>query len=264
MAEYALELDAVAVQRYMYGASLAADAERTQWTEAGIRAGATVADVGCGPGAITVLLAQLVEPDGQAFGVDIDPEALATARHLAKSSGVKNIEFSEGDAAFTGLTPGAFDVVMARSLLGHCGKREQQVIDHLASLAGRGGSLYIVDIVLTGLRIYPPEPDLRELWHRYLKFQENRGNDMAIGLRLGELISRTDLELTDFRGRYDLYSMKGFRGPAWEARDAMSAKGFAGQDDIARWQNAFTRLDESENPPTLFVPFFTAVGRRID
>ena len=87
------------------------------------------------------------------------------------------------------------------------------------------------------------------------------GNDVSAGLGLADLLSRGGLELADFRGRYDIFREKGFRGPAWEARDAMSAAGFARPEDLMGWQEAFERIDQKEDPLTLFLPVFTALAR---
>jgi SAM-dependent methyltransferase len=261
MTDYALELDGSAVSRFVLAARLAERAERDQWAEAGITAGATVADIGCGPGAITVLIGQRVEPGGQVHGIDSDPAALAAARRRARDSDAGNVLFSAGDAASTGLAPGTFDVVMLRHVLGHNGEREQAIVDHLRSLLRSGGCLFLVDADLTALRIYPPDPGLQDMWQRYVDYQADRGNDVSAGLRLGELLQRAGLELTDFRGRFDIFRERGFRGPAWEARQAMSSAGFAGPEDLVKWQETFARLDAADDPPALFLPIFTAVGR---
>ena len=60
MTQYALELDDTAVRRFVAAARLAGQAERDEWADAGITAGAAVADVRCGPGAVTALLGQRV------------------------------------------------------------------------------------------------------------------------------------------------------------------------------------------------------------
>lgn len=261
MTDYALDLDEGAVRRFILAARLAERAERDQWADAGITAGAVVADVGCGPGAVAVLLAQRVEPDGRVVGVDSDPAALAAARRLAEASGAGNVLFSHCDAAATELAPGTFDVVMMRHVLGHNGERQQVIVDHLRSLLRDGGCIYLVDSDLTGVRIHPPDPVLQDMWQRYLDFQVGRGNDVSAGLRLGELLRRAGLDLTGFRGRYDIIRDKGLRGPAWEAREAMSAAGLAGPEDFVKWQETFERLDEADDPPALFLPVFTATGR---
>ena len=99
------------------------------------------------------------------------------------------------------------------------------------------------------------------MWRRYADFQVSRGNDVSAGLSLADLLSHAGLEPAGFRGRYDIFREKGFRGPAWEARDAMSAAGFARPEDLASWQEAFERIDREDVPPALFLPVFTAAGR---
>jgi hypothetical protein len=42
----------------------------------------------------------------------------------------------------------------------------------------------------------------------------------------------------------------------------MVAEGFATDEDITRWENAFSRLDASERRPWFFPASFVAVGRR--
>jgi ubiquinone/menaquinone biosynthesis C-methylase UbiE len=259
MTDYVLDLDDNAVRRFTLAARLAERAEHDQWARAGIKPGATVADVGCGPGAITLLLGQHVQPGGSVVGIDTDPSALAVARQLAVDSG--HVHFGEGDAADTGLTPGTFDVVMLRHVLGHNGGREPQIVRHLRSLLRPGGTLYLVDADLTGVRVNPPDPAVRDIWQRYSEFQASRGNDVSAGLRLADLLRGAGLEVTDFGGRYDIFREKGFRGPGWEARDAMASAGFARPDDLIRWQHAFERLDAAGDPLALFVPIFTAIGR---
>jgi hypothetical protein len=42
----------------------------------------------------------------------------------------------------------------------------------------------------------------------------------------------------------------------------MVAAGLANQEDVARWDRAFARVDASASRPTLFAPVFAAIGRR--
>lgn len=67
----------------------------------------------------------------------------------------------------------------------------------------------------------------------------------------------------DHRGAYDVMpAPTGMRPPAWAAREAVVAAGVATRDDVARWQPALESLDGQEGRPVVFVPFFTATGRR--
>ena len=57
MSDYALKLSETELARYRFMAEMAARMEHDLWTAAGVVEGATVADVGCGPGAVSVVLA---------------------------------------------------------------------------------------------------------------------------------------------------------------------------------------------------------------
>src|ERR1041384_5037714 len=58
--------------------------------------GTRVLDVGCGPGTITVDIAQRVAP-GRVVGIDRADEVLDTARAAARDAGVDTVEFAVGD-----------------------------------------------------------------------------------------------------------------------------------------------------------------------
>src|SRR5262249_57025718 len=60
--------------------------------------GASVADVGCGHGASTILMAQAF-PASTFTGIDVHPESIATARTHAKNAGVADrVRFEVADA----------------------------------------------------------------------------------------------------------------------------------------------------------------------
>jgi SAM-dependent methyltransferase len=263
MNDYALALSDAEVARYLRMAESAHRYEAPQWEAAGIVQGAVVADVGCGPGAVATLTARLVAPGGEVWAVDQDPQAVATAERLAGALGLDNVRCRLGSATASGLEPATFDVVVMRHVLAHNGGREQEIVDHLASLLKPGGCVYLVDVEAQALRARPPDADLDDLGQRYLSFQTARGNDLSVGLRLGELVTGAGLELVEHRGWYDIMtSAPGFRSPPWAARDAMVEAGFATQDDIDRWAAALERDDQATEPRTLFVPLFSATGRR--
>lgn len=82
---------------------------RVPETQAKLRAGAHIADVGCGAGlAVTTLATEF--PGCSCVGYDVSPVAIETARHNAKQAGVEDrVRFEVRDAA-AGL-PEHFDVI---------------------------------------------------------------------------------------------------------------------------------------------------------
>jgi ubiquinone/menaquinone biosynthesis C-methylase UbiE len=64
---------------------------------AGITSGVRVLDVGCGAGDVSMLLAELVGPDGAVIGVDMNPAVLELARARAAEAGLANESYLAGD-----------------------------------------------------------------------------------------------------------------------------------------------------------------------
>lgn len=263
MAGYALQLSEAEVDRYRGMAERARLAEADQWEAAGIVPGASVADVGCGPGAALLVMAEVVGSSGEVMGVDGDPAAVQTAQELIRRSGLAHAGVRVGSAEDTGLDPGSVDVAVMRHVLAHNGGREQAIVEHLAGLVRPGGCVYLVDVDLTAFRVVDADPETLQMMERYVSFHRGRGNDPQIGLRLGQLVERAGLEVREHGGTFDVLQMPpGMRPPAWAAREAMQAEGHASPEDIQRWDAALERLDREATRPVVFVPRFWAIGRR--
>lgn len=73
-----------------------------------LKRGARVADVGCGHGASTILMAQAF-PDSTFVGVDYHASSIETAKDRAKAAGVSNVRFEHADA--TSYNGGKYDLI---------------------------------------------------------------------------------------------------------------------------------------------------------
>jgi SAM-dependent methyltransferase len=259
VSDYALALSEEELGRYRIMAAGAASEEAGAWTAAGIVPGATVADVGCGPGAVLAELAAAVGPEGRVFGVDADPVALRHARQEVAPHDHATVQVGAADA--TGLRPGSVDVAVCRHVLAHNGGREQAIVDHLVSLVRPGGAVYLVDVDGSGARMVPDMPEL-DIWERYSEFHRARGNDVSVGLRLGHLLEAAGTAVERFTCISPMLRLPpGIRPPQWAAREAMVEAGVLAEADVERWRAAFDELDRWEERPWLFVPMFVAVGR---
>jgi SAM-dependent methyltransferase len=262
MTGYTLRLSEAELARYRMMARSALEHEADDWRAAGIRPGARVADVGCGPGAILIELARLVGPHGSAVGVERDAEARAVASELLAAEGVGYAVVIEGDAGATGLDPASFDTVMVRQVLMHNGGSEAAIVAHLATLLRPGGHLYLIEADMPAFRFDPDDPDLADLWARWLTLMRRRGNDPSIGVRLASLARGAGLGVVLRDARWYCQPREaGVRPAAWAAREALVADGLATPTDIARWDAAFDRLDALPGEKVYFVPQFRAVAR---
>jgi ubiquinone/menaquinone biosynthesis C-methylase UbiE len=104
-------------------------------------AGARVAEVGCGSGAVARALASRPGVD-EVVGVDPSPVFLARARELAR--GIPSISFVEGDARALPFDDGVFDVVVFHTTLCHVPGPEPALAEAFRVLRD-GASLAVFD-----------------------------------------------------------------------------------------------------------------------
>lgn len=262
-AGYVLTLTDTELRRYAMMAATARRQESDLWAAAGIVPGATVADIGCGPGAIAAEVAEVVGRGGRVVAVDQDAAATAIAAEVVKARGLSNVVLRVADAMSTGIRPASVDTAVVRHVLAHNGGQEHAIVEHAASLVRPGGAVLVVDVDLTAGGIDPPDDDWTDLQEAYVRFHRQRGNDPRVGLRLARLLADAGLEVTEHRGWYSLVRADpGMRPPAWVARDALVAAGCATPADLERWGSALDAFDHRPRPATMFFPLFAAVGVR--
>ncbi len=106
--------------------------------------GMTVADVGAGFGAMTVVLGKWLGPSGHVFATDIGARQLATIREYATREGLNNVTVLEGAAASTNLPAACCDAIFMRDVYHHITEIEAFNKSLHASLKP-GGRLAIID-----------------------------------------------------------------------------------------------------------------------
>ena len=119
--EYALASGAAAVHRLFVLHNIYGPAGRRLLLQAGLKRGMHVADFGCGVGAVTRMLGEMVGPSGSVTGIDVsarpDPAGDAAS---ALSAGLVQRRVSRGRRMRTpGFRRHSFDLVYCRFLLLH-------------------------------------------------------------------------------------------------------------------------------------------------
>jgi SAM-dependent methyltransferase len=152
--------------------------------ESGLRRGMRVADLGCGVGLVSALLADLVGPGGLVVGIDASGAQFVQAR--ARLGGGTNLCFVQASATDTGLPRGWFDLVYCRFLLIHLPEPER-ALREMRALLKPGGILVCEDGDLTSASSYPPSAfdAFAELWGR---LGPKRGVDYTLGRRLFQMV----------------------------------------------------------------------------
>ena len=109
-----------------------------------LKPGMTVADVGSGFGAMTVVLGHWIG-SGRVFATDVTEHALRQTREYMKKEGLTNVTVIEGAAAATNLPDACCDAIFLRNVYRHITAVEAFNRSLVASLKP-GGRLAIIDL----------------------------------------------------------------------------------------------------------------------
>jgi SAM-dependent methyltransferase len=159
--------------------------------QAGIGPGDHVLDAGCGTGATTRLLAELVGPAGSVIGIDNDPASLELAEAQTRASGLANVRYREGD--LTDLVhEETVDAVTGRIVLVHISD-PVTVLAHLARCVRPGGLIAFQDISRSRVRGVPQIPAMADWVSWMFVLTAHAGLDADIGEHLPALFARAGL-----------------------------------------------------------------------
>jgi ubiquinone/menaquinone biosynthesis C-methylase UbiE len=168
------------------------------WTErflrsAGLAAGASVLDLGCGVGDVSLLAAEIVGPRGRVLGVDLDPVSLARARHRVSVEGCGDVvDFSRSSLdEFT--SEGRFDAVVGRLILLYQ-KDPAETIRRYAQFVKPGGLLLFHEMNVTVAQpTWPACAVWDDLSGWVAEGLENGGAMPDVGRRLGAMFRAAGL-----------------------------------------------------------------------
>lgn len=110
-----------------------------------LKPGMTVADVGAGFGAHTVVLAKWIG-DGKVFATDVGERQLTVIRDYVAKEALKNVAVIEGGVASTNLPPACCDAIFMRDVYHHITAVDGFTKSLFASVKP-GGRLAILDFV---------------------------------------------------------------------------------------------------------------------
>ena len=112
-----------------------------------LQPGMKVLDVGCGPGRVSVPIANRVGPDGEVVGIDIQMGMLRRAEERARKANVRNVRFLQVAAGEAKLEKNVYDRELLVTVLGEIPDRGAALKDIFDALRP-GGFLSVTEIVM--------------------------------------------------------------------------------------------------------------------
>jgi len=115
-------------------------------SQAGIKAGQTVLELGCGPGFFTEIIAQKVGSGGKVIAQDVVPKMLAKLnKRMRRFPMTENIEPLLASSSSTGLDVESVDIIFAANVLEEITKEDEMAgtAAEVFRLLKPGGTLYL-------------------------------------------------------------------------------------------------------------------------
>ena len=163
-----------------------------------LRAGMRLLDCGCGPGSITVDLAQAVAP-GDTIGIDLREDALAQARALARERRIANVTFQAASIYQLPFPDRSFDAAFACAVLQHLAA-PLAALQEIRRVLKPGGVIGVADGSSTLNFRYPTNPLLEKWdWLRAREREHNTGRPSEM-LRLRALLREAGFARTRASG----------------------------------------------------------------
>lgn len=152
-----------------------------------LHSGMSLLDVGCGPGTITIGLAEAVAP-GRVIGVDHDKTHIEAATALAAKAGVDNVTFQSGDACALPFDEGMFDAAFENNLFTHIPGAAVLAAGEIYRVLKPGAFFAARDADAGSVVWGHHSCAIRLLDRLFTEWQQGRGSDITLGKRLPEIL----------------------------------------------------------------------------
>lgn len=169
-----------------------------------LSSGMRLLDCGCGPGTITIGLAESVAP-GEVVGIDFAEEEVIRARTLARQRRVDNVRFEVGDATKLEFAESSFDAVFFHGLLCHL-NQPITALREARRVAKPGAVIGAREPDARGNLIHPDTSPLARVLELYEAVRRRSGQDPWIGSKLRSLFDASGLSSVDVEASFECYA----------------------------------------------------------
>ena len=234
-----------------------------------LSSGMRLLDVGCGPGTISVGLANAVDP-GELHGIDIEESQVIMARQAAEDGGHQNARFQTGSATSLPFGDDSFDVAHFHAVLMHVPDTEA-VLRETMRVLKPGGLIAGREMIGAGSCLEPETEGLQGAWQAFMRLIRANGGHPDMGKQLKQVFLDAGFEEVRASASFDCYSdtdeIAFFHGLAigWffspDTVNAAIGANLATQEQFDAWR---VEIDAWSRRPGAFAAtaFGEAIGRK--
>jgi SAM-dependent methyltransferase len=182
-----------AIQRLLRLGQIYERFTRRMFVEAGITTGMHVLDVGCGPGEVSLIVADLVGETGRVVGVDASADMLQVAQTRMQVAGLTQASFMAADLRNLALDR-QFDAIVGRFILMHLPDPEA-VLCQLVQCVQPGGIVAFQEYDLSSHEdaTYPPSELWEQAWRLSTLTWQRAGGNIHAGMQLPSMFRAAGL-----------------------------------------------------------------------
>ncbi len=166
-----------------------------------LQPGMSLLDCGCGPGAITLSLAETVAP-GHVVGIDLEPRMIERAIAAASERQIDNVRFEVANICDLPFPDGTFDALFTSAVLEHLSVPGQALQEMYRVLKPEG----VVGIVNTdwGDPLISPSNDaVRQFFELFERGFKYHGGSLNRGRHLRYQMRQAGFDIADFSASYN-------------------------------------------------------------
>ena len=211
-----------------------------------LRPGLKLLDFGCGPGTISVGLAEAVHP-GALHGIDMEPSQIGMAADAATAGGHDNMELHTGDVSELPFEDNAFDVAHGHAVLMHVPDTSAALAE-ISRVLRPGGLIACRELICASSFLEPSHDGLNGAWDLYGQLLASNGGHPQMGKQLKNVLQaagfggiQAGAEFEFFDSPEDTGFFHAFAG-GWfcsaETVDAAVRRGLAEPERFERWRQS--------------------------
>jgi ubiquinone/menaquinone biosynthesis C-methylase UbiE len=175
-----------------------------------LRPGMRVLDCACGPGSITLGIAERVAP-GEVTGVDYNESQVVLAREAAAARSVGNARFVVASCYALPFPDRSFEAVFSHALLEHLAEPRRALAEFHRVLVP-GGHIGVCTPDWDGFLLTPASAGLDAVGDAYKAIQTQNGGDPYAGQKLGQYLLESGFGSVRMEARYECYDDHAFIG----------------------------------------------------
>jgi ubiquinone/menaquinone biosynthesis C-methylase UbiE len=168
-----------------------------------LKSGMKLLDCGCGPGTITVGLAEALA-QGQVVGIDLEASQIEAAGHTARQQGAGNVEWKVASVYQLPFPDRSFDAVFSHALFEHLGE-PLAALEEIKRVLRPGGMAAISSPDWSGNLMAPRDPDVEQAIQVYKAIQQRNGGNPYVGRDFGRLLQEAGFSRIALSAIYDCY-----------------------------------------------------------